>query len=90
MQLAEIFEKSGQTEAMVLREHALLTIHAKLSHYESECALYEKKYGAPLAELRKRLEQKINSESFEEEDDFLDWEYADSAMNWWRLQMKDI
>jgi len=90
MQIAEILEKTGQTETMILREHAILTIHTKLSRYESECALFEKKYGVSLETFRNRLEQKMNSESFVEEDDFLDWEYADSAMNWWRLQMKEL
>jgi len=32
----------------------------------------------------------MNSESFMEEDDFLDWEYADSARNWWRLKKKEL
>jgi hypothetical protein len=32
----------------------------------------------------------MNSESFLEEDDFLDWEYADSARNWWHLKMKEL
>ena len=90
MQIAEILENTGQTETMVLREHAILTILTKLSRYESECVLFEKKYGESLESLRNRLEQKLNSESFMEEDDFLDWEYADSAMHWWRLKMKDL
>ena len=90
MQIAEIFEKTGQTETMVLREHAILTIHTKLSRFESECALFEKKYGVSLESFRARLEQKMNSESFVEEDDFLDWEYADSARNWWNLKMKEL
>jgi hypothetical protein len=32
----------------------------------------------------------LNSENFTEEDDLLDWEYADSARNWWHMKMKDI
>ncbi len=90
MQIAEILEKTGQTETMVLREHAILTILTKLSRYESECALFEKKYAVSLESMRNRLEQKMNSESFMEEDDFLDWEYADSARNWWSLKMKEL
>lgn len=42
MQIADILEKTGQTETMVLREHAILTILTKLSRFESECALFEK------------------------------------------------
>ena len=90
MQIAEILEKTGQTETMVLREHAILTLLTKLSRYESECALFEKKYGESLESFRNRLEQKMNSESFMEEDDFLDWEYADSARNWWHLKKKEL
>ena len=55
MQIAEILEKTGQTETMVLREHAILTIHTKLSRYESECALFEKKYGASLVSFRNQV-----------------------------------
>jgi hypothetical protein len=36
MPIADIFEKTGQTKAMAHREHAILTILAKLSRYESE------------------------------------------------------
>ena len=90
MQIADILEKTGQTETMVLREHAILTILTKLSRFESECALFEKKYGSSLESFRNRLKQKMNSESFAEEDDLLDWEYADSARNWWNLKMKEL
>ena len=54
----------------------------KLSRYEAECALYEKKYDASLESFLRKLEQKLNSENFTEEDDLLDWEYANSARNW--------
>jgi hypothetical protein len=90
MQITEILARTGLTEKMVLREHAILTILTKLSRYESECALFEKKYGVSLESFRNRLKQKMNSESFMEEDDFMDWEYADSARNWWCLKMKEI
>ncbi len=90
MLIAEVLEKTGQTEAMVLREHTILTILTKLSRYESECTLFERKYGESLECFRNRLELKINSESFIEEDDCLDWEYADSARNWWRLKIKEL
>lgn len=90
MQINEILEKTGQTEAMILREHAILTILTKLSRYDSECMQFEKKYGTSLTSFRQRLEQQVNFESFSEDDDLLDWEYADTARNWWRLKMRDI
>ena len=90
MQFDEVLERTGQTETTILREHAILTIMTKLSRYEAECALYEKKYDASLESFLSKLEQKLNSENFTEEDDLLDWEYADSARNWWHMKMKDI
>ena len=51
---------------------------------------FEKKYGVTLESFRSRLEQKMNTESFLEEDGLLDWEYADSARNWWRLKKKEV
>ena len=90
MQFDEVLERTGQTETTILREHAILTIMTKLSRYEAECALYEKKYDASLKSFLRKLEQKLNSENFTEEDDLLDWEYADSARNWWHMKMKDI
>ena len=60
VQIADILEKTGQMETMVLREHAILTILTKLSRYESECALFEKKYGVSLEFFRNQLEQKLN------------------------------
>ncbi len=91
MQFDEFLEKTGQTETTILCEHAILTIMTKLSRYEAECALYEKKYDASLESFRRKLKQKLNSENFtEEDDDLLDWEYANSARNCWRMKMKDI
>jgi hypothetical protein len=87
MQFDEVLERTGQTETTILREHAILTIMTKLSRYEAECALYEKKYDASLESFLSKLEQKLNSENFTEEDDLLDWEYANSARNWWRVKL---
>ena len=61
MQIAEILEKTGQTETMVLREHAILTILTKLSRFESECALFEKKYGALIASWKMALKMYLQN-----------------------------
>lgn len=44
MSISEVLNKTGQTKSMLLREHLILTGLAKLSRYEAECALLEKKY----------------------------------------------
>ncbi len=90
MSISEILDKTGQTESMVLREHLILTGLAKLSRYEAECSLFEKKYGESLVSFKERLSQKRQQEDFALEDDLLDWEYADSALKWWRSQLEDL
>lgn len=90
MSINEILDKTGQTESMVLREHLILTGLAKLSRYEAECSLFEKKYGESLESFKERVNQKLQREDFAQEDDLMDWEYADAALKWWRSQLEDL
>jgi len=90
MSINEILDKTGQTESMVLREHLILTGFAKLTRYEAECSLFEKKYGESLEVFKERLSQKREQEDFPQEDDLMDWEYADAALKWWQSQLGDL
>lgn len=90
MTVVEILRITGQTEKNVLREHLILTGLARLSRYEAECAHFEKKYGRSLESLQGMLQQKQREEDFAEEDDLMDWEYADAALKWWRIQIEDL
>ena len=36
------------------------------------------------------LNQKRNEEDFEQEDDLMDWEFADAALNWWQSQISEL
>ncbi|MBW1700442.1 MAG: hypothetical protein JRK26_27125 [Deltaproteobacteria bacterium] len=90
MSINEILDKTGQTESKVLREHLILTGLAKLSRYEAECSLFEKKYGESLESFKEHISQKRQEEDFAQEDDLMDWEYADSALKWWQSQLEDL
>ncbi len=90
MSIAEILNKTGQTEAMILREYLILTGLSKLSHFEAECARFERKYGESLESFRDILSQKKNEEDFEQEDDLMDWEFADAALNWWQSRISEL
>ncbi|MBC8434272.1 MAG: hypothetical protein H8D96_20375 [Desulfobacterales bacterium] len=90
MSIIEVLNKTGQTESTVLREHLILTGLAKLSRYEAECALFEKKYGEALESFKERLNQKHQEEDFALEDDLMDWEFADAALKWWRSQIEEL
>jgi hypothetical protein len=90
MSIAEILNKTGQTESMVLREYLILTGLTKLSRYEAECSRLKKKYGQPLESFRDMLNQKRNEEDFEQEDDLMDWEFANAALNWWQSRISEL
>jgi len=90
MSITEILERTGQTESTVLREHLILTGLSKLSRYEAECTLFREKYRESMESFRQRLEGKVNQEEFAEEDDLLDWEYAETARKWWREQLEEL
>jgi hypothetical protein len=36
------------------------------------------------------LNQKRNEEDFEQEDDLMDWEFANEALNWWQSRISEL
>jgi len=89
MTIGEILEKTGQSESVIMHGHVLLTTLAKLSRYEAECELFKKKYGVSLIEFQERLGRN-QTEDFSEEDDLMDWEFAEAALKWWKGQAKEL
>ena len=81
--------KTGQTKVAVLREHFIMMGLAKLSRHEAQCVLFEKKYNESLDSFQARMQEE-GKENFEEEDDLMDWEYADAALQWWKAQIEEI
>ncbi len=90
MSIAEILNKTGQTESMVLREYLILTGLSKMSRYEAEYARFERKYGESLESFRDMFSQKHNEEDFEQEDDLMDWEFVNAALNWWQSRIPEL
>ena len=90
MSINDLLKRTGETESTVVRGHVILTGHAKLSRYEAECAHFRNKYGMSLETFKGQVESKRNEEDFHEEDDLLDWEYAEAALKWWREQIKEL
>ncbi len=84
MTVTEILNQVGTPQAAVLKEHVTLLALSKLSRYEAECSLFEAKYHEPLPSFRQRLQSMTDQEDFEADDDLVDWEFADRAVNWWR------
>ena len=89
MTIEEILTKTGQTKESVLIEHIVMTGLAKLSRYEAQCIYFEKKYNETLEKFQERMSQE-GSEDFINEDDLMDWEFADAAFKWWKGQLEAI
>jgi hypothetical protein len=90
MTVKELLQKEGVTEAEALREQAVLIALSRVSRYEAECAAFERKYGVSLAQHKACSEALRDREDFAADDDLLDWEYADSALRWWREKSAEV
>lgn len=90
MNINEVLDKIGQNEAAVVREHVILVGLSKVSRYEAECAGFKKKYGENLNSFQTRIEKQKHTEDFSQEDDLMDWQYADAALKWWRSQIEEL
>lgn len=90
MTIKEILEMEGISEETALREQVLLIALAKISHYQAECSNFQAKYRMSFIEMKKKMKVQKNAEDFLQEDDFLDWEYADNALNWWKQNVKEV
>ncbi len=89
MTVHEILEKEGISEDAVLREHALFVALSKKTFFEAEIKRYEIKYGAPFSIVVNKAQSVVGSENFNESDDFMEWEYAVRALDWWNARAEE-
>jgi hypothetical protein len=90
MTVAEILTEAGEKQDTVLREHAVLVALSKVSRYEAECNGFISKHGQGFEAFRARIEAMENEESFEAEDDLLDWEFAHRALIRWGDRAQEL
>jgi len=87
----EILSKEGYTSPNdFVRDSALLIALSKIDQYQAECDLLKEKYGMELEELEARLHKIKGTEDFEKEEDLEDWEFALSAVKWWREKADEL
>ncbi len=86
MENSALSADNPQQVQAVFREHMILQAFSKLSRYQAECRLFEKKYGASFDKVRQN-QQHEGAEDFALEDDLLDWEYAQAALHWWQERL---
>ena len=90
MTIQEILEREGQSVDDVLKEHITLSGLARISHFEAQNSLFEKKYKKTFEQFNSELERQTGTEDFAKEDDLLDWEFAKESLDWWINQMKVV
>ena len=69
-------------------DYARMIALGKISKFEAENNAFEKKYQLGFEEFKKRVEERVGEEVFEEENDLLDWEFAWHALNSWKEKLE--
>lgn len=82
----EVF--APQNEETVLFNVSLMTSLAKRDEYQTECQFFKDKHGMKFQEFDKAIHHKDNQENFEKEEDYMDWEFAEEALNYWNQKIK--
>lgn len=71
-----------------VKSQALLILMAKIEKFRTEIRQFEMKHGTDFNSFQVRTQQVENREDFEEEDDYLDWRFAEEALK--RLQKQSL
>ncbi|MGI9860131.1 hypothetical protein SDD30_01935 [Moorella naiadis] len=75
------------SEKEATREVSLMVALTKISRYERECAKFKKKYGQSFQEFQRKVNSVVGAEAFEEENDLMDWEFAEDALALWQKRL---
>jgi hypothetical protein len=87
----EILLKEGyESKDEIIRENALMIALTKAEFYKSECDLFRSRYGSTLIEFDSLLHDGKGKEDFKKEEDYEDWEFAESALIWWSKKILEI
>lgn len=67
-----------------------LSCLAKVSEFKAEDVRYKEKYGVPFEIFKERMEGMRGAEDFEEEDDFMAWQFAHESRLHWEAKVKEL
>ena len=82
-------ENLGSPEEALVNVSLFLAL-SKRDEYEVECQRFREKYQMDFGVFKKLIEGKKNEEGFEEDDDLMDWEFAEEALSWWKQKVKEL
>lgn len=87
----EVLLEAGYSSAdELVQDWALMIAMSKIEQYQAECEFFEKKYGAKFNDVEQLAHKAKGTESFKQEDDLEDWEFAKQALGWWQTQVKEL
>lgn len=81
-------EGGFSSEKDATRELSLMIALSKVSRYERECSKFRTKYGQSLEEFQRNTVSINGVEVFEQEDDVMDWEFAENALTLWQRRLE--
>ena len=87
----EVLLEAGynSTDALV-QDWALMIALSKVEQYQAECEFLENKYHTTFAKLEHLAHREKGSESFQQEEDLEDWEFAQQALSWWQARVTEL
>jgi len=84
----KILPKLNLSKEQVLDEMALLSANQKYSEYAMEVECFEKKYNDTFCSFDQKFQKSIAS--YETENDWMAWKFAEEGKNYWTSLLKDI
>lgn len=76
------------SEKEATHEMSIMVALSKISKYERECARFRNKYGQSFPEFQRKVNSTVKAEVFAQEDDLMDWEFAERALALWQNRLE--
>ena len=89
--VTDILAEAGYFSAEeLMHDWAVMIAMSKVEQFQAECDFLDRKYNRTFEELEQAAHQEKGSESFEQEDDLEDWEFAIQALKWWQARLEEL
>jgi len=72
------------------QEHAVLTLMAKIESLKIQILRYESKYRLPYSEFREKFLKNSDLETFDYEDDGMDWQYLSELLQMYESDLRNL
>jgi hypothetical protein len=73
-----------------LADFIILNLSEKISEFNNECEIFERKYNIDFNSFEKKIIKKKNEENFEEEEDYMAWRFAVESRNFFKAKLGEL